>query len=35
MNKSFQYNHESKSEVEKICIYQSMESDRHSIYIWK
>ena len=35
MNKSPQYNHESKSEVEEICIYQNMESVRHSIYIWK
>ena len=24
-----------KSEVEEICIYQNLESDRHSIYIWK
>ena len=33
MNKSPQYNMQSKSEVEKICIYQNMESGRHSIYI--
>ena len=33
MNKSPQYNKQSKSEVEEICIYQDMESDRHSIYI--
>ena len=35
MNKSPQYNQQSKSEVEEICIYQNMKSDRHSIYIWK
>ena len=35
MNKTPQYNKQSKSEVEEICIYQNMESDRHSIYIWK
>ena len=33
MNKSPQYNQQSKSEVEEICIYQNMESGRHSIYI--
>ena len=25
MNKSYQYNHQSKSEVEEICIYQNLE----------
>ena len=30
MNKSRQYNQQSKSEVEEICIYQKMESGRHS-----
>ena len=35
MNKSPQYNQQSKSQVEEICIYQNMESGRHSIYIWK
>ena len=30
MNKSPQYNQQSKSEVEEICIYQNMESSRHS-----
>ena len=35
MNKISQYNQHSKSEVEEICIYQNMESGRHSIYIWK
>ena len=25
MNKSSQYNHQSKSEVEEICIYQNLE----------
>ena len=35
MNKSPQYNQQSKSEVEEICIYQNMESGRHSIYTWK
>ena len=35
MNKSSQYNEQSKSEVEEVCIYQNMESGRHSIYIWK
>ena len=40
MNKSPQYNQQTeqkqyKSEVEEICIYQNLESDRHSIYIWK
>ena len=35
MNKSLQYNQQSKSEVEEICIYQNMESGRHSIHIWK
>ena len=33
MNKSPQYRHQSKSEVEEICIYQNTESGRHSIYI--
>ena len=23
------------AEVEEICIYQNLERDRHSIYIWK
>ena len=32
MNKSPQYNQQSKSEVEEICLYQNMESGRHSIY---
>ena len=32
MNKNPYYNHESKSEVEEICIYQNMESGHHSIY---
>ena len=39
MNKNPQYNQQSKSEVEEICIYQNIESTaksgRHSIYIWK
>ena len=36
MNKSPQYNQQSKySDAEEICIYQNMESDRHSVYIWK
>ena len=40
MNKSPQYNQQTepkqcKSEVEEICIYQNLESGRHSIYIWK
>ena len=29
MNKSPQYNQQSKSEVKEICIYQKMESGRH------
>ena len=29
MNKSPQYNQQSKSEVEEICTYQKMESGRH------
>ena len=35
MNKSPQYNQQSKSEVEEICIYQNMENSRHraSTYI--
>ena len=33
MSNSPQCNHQSKSEVEKICIYQNMESGRHSIYL--
>ena len=32
MKKSPQYNQQSKSEVEEICIYQNMESGRDSIY---
>ena len=35
MNKSPQYNQQSKSEFEEICLYQNMESSHHSIYIWK
>ena len=35
MNKSPQYNQQSKSEVEEICIYQNMEKGRHNIYIRK
>ena len=31
MNKSPQYNQQSKSEVEEICIYKNMESGRHNI----
>ena len=31
MKKSPQYNQQSKSDVEKICIYQNMESGRHSV----
>ena len=36
MNKSLQHNQQTepkqcKSEVEEICIYQNLESDRHSI----
>ena len=34
MNKSPQYNQQSKSEVEEICIYQNTESGRHSINIY-
>ena len=34
MNKSPQYNQQSKSEVEEICIYQNMESGRHSIQLY-
>ena len=34
MNKSPQYNQQSKSEVEEICIYQNMEETGcHNIYI--
>ena len=33
MNKSPQYNNQSKSEVEEICNDQNMESGRHSIYV--
>ena len=33
MNKSPQHNQQSKSEVKKICIYQNMESGRHSLKI--
>ena len=29
MNMSPQYNHQSKSEVEEICIYQNMGSGRY------
>ena len=32
MKKSPQYNQQ-RSEVKEMCIYQNMESDRHSIYI--
>ena len=32
MNYSPQHNTQSKSEVQEICIYQNMESGRHSIY---
>ena len=35
MKKSPQYNQQSKSEVEEICIIQNMESDHDSIYIWR
>ena len=35
MNKSPQYNQQTKSEVEDICIYQNMESGYHNIYISK
>ena len=35
MNKSSQYNQQSKPEVEEVFIYQNIESGRHSIYIWK
>ena len=35
MNKSSQYNPQSKSKVEEIYFYHNMESGRHSIYIWK
>ena len=31
MNKSPQYNQQSKSDVEEIRIYENMESGRHSI----
>ena len=34
MSKSPQYSQQSKSKVEEICIYQNMESGRHSIYIY-
>ena len=30
MNKRPQYNQQSKSEIEEICIYQNRESGRHS-----
>ena len=33
MNKSPQQYQQSKSEVEEICIYLSMERGHHSIYI--
>ena len=32
MNKSPQYNQQSKYEVEEVYIYQNMESGCHSIY---
>ena len=35
MNKSPQYNQQSKSEVEERCIYQNMENGCLSLYIWK
>ena len=35
MNKNPQYNQQSNSEDEEICICQNIESGRHSIYIWK
>ena len=40
MNKSPHNNQQTetkqwKSEAEKICIYQNLESGRRSIYIWK
>ena len=35
MNKNPQYNQQSNSEGEEICICQNIESGRHSIYIWK
>ena len=34
MNKSPQYNQQSKSEVEEICIYQNMESGRPSQHLY-
>ena len=34
MNKNPQYNQQSKSEVEEICIYQNMESGSLSIYLY-
>ena len=37
MNKSPQYNQQSKSEIslKHVFTIQNMESDHHSIYIWK
>ena len=40
MSRSTQYNQQTeqkqcKSEAEEICIYQNLESGRHSIHIWK
>ena len=35
MNKSPQYNQQSKSEAEERCIYQNMENGCLSLYIWK
>ena len=40
MNKSPQYNQQTepkqcKSEAKEICIYQNLETNRHTIYIWK
>ena len=31
--RALQYNQQSKSEVKEICIYENMESGRHSIYV--
>ena len=35
MNKSPQYNQQSKSEAKEICIYQNMETGCRSIFIWR
>ena len=35
MKKSPQYNQQSKSEVEEICIIQNMEGGHHNLYIWR